>query len=633
MKQKFQNTAKAAVVLQKERNALNRKLTNVELKDNALKAAKARINELNNKLMESNKKANAAIKAAVNKAKENAKSNTAAAVAEAKRVAKVTSGWQMAGKGGLAQKKAVNNALAKRNASNAIRRERENFEQAAREAATAAAARNEALAKAAANRAAANKATTNKAAANEAKAKAARNLAIGQLNAIKADLRTLGVPGVNTNYNVTNTNTLTNIQKKRDDATKVKKDYMGIPIVVGIVNPGAKNGTVNLDSNKYARNKGFDGYIVPGASFTQNNYKNVGGMSPLFDPSYKKSSAILLMGSSGSGKTHFANMIKAYLNGNFKLTSTTYFGGAFMPGPNGNKGFIQSSGDNGQEVAPFGLSHAWTPFNPDSSRVQTVMRYTAQNGSGKTIDLIDMAGNEDVIDLYMSFLPSVKRADAALDIASLLFSLSRSRSISKGTYVPELKITSSTAPGNIIKILRKHGSGLNTLYANLASLGQLSVKAYESKKAALPKGFILQEYAAACYIAARLSEGIYITSTIRTLGEYLNAVKVQKKAGKTTGVSVEGVISRKNIFINRGNATSNFDHIKTVLAKIHSQRAPAYSLANTNGKTVRNLFLSRVSQSDNLALLGVMYAGSDSKKRVLGKKTANTLSRLITINK
>ena len=434
---------------------------------------------------------------------------------------------------------------------------------------------------------------------------------------------------MNTNYSINNATTLNNIQKKRDAATAVKKDYMGIPIVVGIINPGAKNVNVNLDSNKHARNKGFDGYIVPGASFTQNNYKNVGGMSPLFDPNYKKSSAILLMGSSGSGKTHFADMIKAYLNGNFKLTSTTYFGGAFMPGDNGTKGFVQSSGDNKQEVAPFGMSHAWTPFNPDSSRVQTVMRYTAQNGSGKTIELIDMAGNEDVIDLYMSFLPTVQRRNAELEIAQLLFSLSRSRSINKGKYTPLLKVVVK-GPGSILPIFKKHGAGLNNLYANLAAAGQLSVIPY--KKVTPPKGYILQEYAAACYIAARLSEGIYITSTIRTLGEYLNAVKVKKKAGSSNKVSVDSVVSRKNIFINRDNSTSNIDHIKTVLAKIRSTSAPAYSLANTNGKT-QNLFLDRVSKSDNLALLGVMYAGKNTKKRELGKKTANTLSRLITINK
>lgn len=370
----------------------------------------------------------------------------------------------------------------------------------------------------------------------------------------------------------------------------------GAPIVIGIIRPGQANMKIKGLNKTYR--SGFTNGLINnlGMKETANSFRNkVAGDKTSLDAVLASDSAgILLMGASGSGKTVFANNLNTYLK-YLKYThiKSTFIAGAATfnrnkPVSDGVAGFrfeqkqttLNSNNINRERktVSIFGMTHAKTPFNGESSRVQEIKEYKL--GNSKTLYVVDMAGNENIKDLYEAFINHGYKSCSKPSINGCTKSIIRS-----DTEIPQILMAvepDSTAKypkmrenftgrtgskgtsmaTRFMNVMNKHSNSLSSLYDEYYSDEKYGIKQYvtdagnQYKYSAIleksikknysgfdiPRGLkdkyknkpdqVFKEYAMLCYIGARLLEGVYITSTITGMALYLSDVRKNIAAKK-----------------------------------------------------------------------------------------------------
>lgn len=143
--------------------------------------------------------------------------------------------------------------------------------------------------------------------------------------------------------------------------------------------------------------------------------------------------------------------------------------------------------------------------------------------------------------------------------------------------------------------------------------------------------YVLQEVLMAVYIAARLSEGVYITSTIRSMSNYLlNVRSVTKNLSDNKELSNA---NRNTIYRNTFNSiafvpgsgggslrTHGLGQLRNVNKYIKNSNAPAYTLSKTN------LFIERLTKIQNIAIFPVFNVKGSNNK--LSQNTYATVKKL-----
>jgi len=521
-----------------------------------------------------------------------------------------------------------------------------------------------------------------------------------------------------------------------------RDELLGIPMIVAIDNPGGnKNGanirfnygnnanmTVNCNSNKFSNltlpkkiKCIFPTYLKLPAQGNTPIKKIVTAFINKNIPRFQerlqrdKPTTFLLFGASGSGKTHFAeNIFNTFLtNNNFQEAERIYKGGCFTMSVDQSTeqvdpvlGISETSGNRkiGQLSTPYGLTHAWTPFNPDSSRVQTIIKYKTA-GRNNTVDVVDMAGNENVFDLFDAFLPGFEERKYEI-INSMLCSIVRGTA----NQMPHLKLYINKSP-KIAMVVPDEELSIFTLLNDddtrkmLAErYQQIEKQAKKQKKDAIGKQKILplellmnevkgigrgvamfkkylttqhpkkllyldvfptmkqhvwykeasKAYKLLCYVAFRISEGIYITSSMSLMKQYVKSkqyiLKYDKKSNTNSSNRSFSSINNemKNSKINIQNSekvsklamdSSIYSHKLQVTQNDLNQlkRAKAFlttlsqkmnnnevfSLQHINNKiSFSNDFIKYLSTIEQLALMAVLYTGkSGESKRKLASNS------------
>lgn len=288
-------------------------------------------------------------------------------------------------------------------------------------------------------------------------------------------LSTIEASGLNKNSLVKKFKNINgNFNKKYKGLTSYIRVSKGAPIVIGVV-----RGT-NINSYKFANGvvTGL-GVRAPITNF-RNKVVSKTDIDAVFD---SKSAGLLLMGASGSGKTVFAENLERYLTdqGGLKYSKgkTEYISGALafrsmasIGQNNGGFYFEEKAG------AIYGMTHAATPFNKESSRVQTLINYKKGD---KNLTVVDMAGNEDIFELYKAFLAEggavVGRGeDITTEIINLIEGLAKTTG--------SIPIPMSTDYGNMssfFELVAKRKKTFINLYNKYKDYGDLGPNYYLEK--------------------------------------------------------------------------------------------------------------------------------------------------------
>ena len=538
---------------------------------------------------------------------------------------------------------------------------------------------------AAANTAAANKAAANKAAVEEN----ARKKAAAEENARKKALKNkFGTNNYNfikfknANANVVNryvklialrrnfmnaedANSLLNSKEPLMNATQLndmvlktqknRREALGIPIIVGVFNPGMEKTTNHKDMN-FAN--GSIKLTTKQNSLNMNNIieKKIPSLGDIFSTeSNSNNVGIILMGSSGSGKTYFANnLLKGYLveKGYTPLKKKMYYGGAYVNGR-----FVQEKDETGNGATIFntgikGASHcAPTPFNPESSRAQEITTYQ-YGGNGRKIHVIDMAGNEDIMNLYTAY----SKDGSVFNLTRLLSNITEVKGtpvLNLGGTLPVIDIAIKYK-ANLIEIsndgryknsIPKHIYELNknvTLTTGMktdrtdSGFKQMIAKRNDKYKKDLNRAIN-----SLAYITARCSEGVYITSTMRALIQYLKiyrekrnrkeAMNIATGSGSITNsgrVNMDEIMKMMFSIRNKGSlqaakkiqSNGGVMRIKAIVNSVQS--GDPYSLSRSNE------FLEEVATYDNTVLFPLLFSGQNSSKLALATQTYTQMKNL-----
>lgn len=448
------------------------------------------------------------------------------------------------------------------------------------------------------------------------------------------------------------TNSLMNATQLNDmivETQKKRRDALGIPIIVGVFNPGDES-TTNHNGMNFA-----NGSIKLNTGQTLLNMNaiirnSIPSLGDIFSPqSNSKRVGIILMGSSGSGKTYFANkLLKGYLESleYHPSPNKMYYGGAYVNGR-----FVQKKNRNGNDATIFNtgindFDHcAPTPFNPESSRAQEITTY---QGHGRSIHVIDMAGNEDIMDLYTAY----SKDNSRFNLTRLLSNITADN----GTPVLNLKGTLPVIDiavkykAQLIKIsntkryrssIPNHPYDLNKVTLTVRMQGDKQPTAFTTMRSQdWYKKELNRAINSLAYITARCSEGVYITSTMRALIQYLKIYreKRDRKEAMNTAVGLgritnSGLVSNQEIkelfpvsnakakkAILNIQSNSGVKRIKSIVNSIQSE--VPYSLSNSNE------FLEEVATYDNTVLFPLLFSGQNSDKRTLAKQTYGQMINL-----
>ncbi len=458
------------------------------------------------------------------------------------------------------------------------------------------------------------------------------------------------------------------LNKKYKGLTSYIRVSKGAPIVIGVV-----RGT-NTNSYKFA-----NGVVTGlGVEAPITNFRNkVVSRTDIGAVLDSKSAGLLLMGASGSGKTVFAENLERYLTDNndglkYIKGKTEYISGALgfnsiatMGENNGGFHFQEKPG------AIYGMTQAATPFNKESSRVQTLINYKKGD---KNLTVVDMAGNEDIFELYKAFLAEGgtvvgNNKDITTEIINLIEGLAKTDN--------SIPIPMGTDYGNMTSffaLVAKRREAFLKLYKKYEGYGNLGPKFYLKKakkyytlgycktikgpargaKASMrgkemlkgEDGNVLPEVLMAVYIAARLSEGVYITSTIRSMSNYLLNVRSSTKklpANKELSNANRNTIYRNTFnsiaFVSGSSGGSLRAYGETQLQKVNGflkgPNAPAYTFGSliekkTDSKppplTKTNLFIERLTKIQNIAIFPVFNVKGSNNK--LSQNTYATVKKL-----
>ena len=461
-----------------------------------------------------------------------------------------------------------------------------------------------------------------------------------------------------------NANTLTAMIAQTQ---KNRREALGIPIIVGVFNPGKEN-TTNHVGMKFA-----NGSIKLKTGQTSLNMNaiirnSIPSLGDIFSPqSDAKNVGIILMGSSGSGKTYFANdLLKDYLkkSGYTPSTRKIYYGGAYVDGK-----FVQQESSNGNEATIFntgidGFAHcAPTPFNPRSSRAQEITTY---RGHGRNIHVIDMAGNEDILELYTAYTGDGSMFNLTRLLSNIMVNSKRTPNLNIRGKIPIIDIAFKYK-GKLIEMYDEYSSkGMKMPTINY-KLGDTSVRKTLStklngrmKRGALKDGLvgILKGLASKdsvnelnkamnslAYITARCSEGIYITSTMRALIRYLYNYREQDKTKRNRAKAMRNAINGYNVksipmvfndnnirkiegttsaeskkAMNAIGENANIMKLKGIITQVQGNKP--YTLSETNK------FLEEVAKYDNTVLFPLLFSGQNTKKLELAKQTYRQMNKL-----
>ena len=602
---------------------------------------------------------NAFIKASKNKQIANAKANAAKNATEKNAALKAASNAQnqlkllkekMAANKAAANKAAANKAAANKAAANKAAANKAAAEENARKKAAA-----EEEARRKAEEAARKKALTNKFGTSNYNFNKFKNANASVVNryAKLITLRRNFMNATEANSLLKPTNSLMNANQLNAMVVKTQKnrrEALGIPIIVGVFNPGTEN-TTNHNGMNFA-----NGSIKLNTSQTLLNMNaiiqnSIPSLGDIFSTqSNSNNVGIILMGSSGSGKTYFANkLLKGYLEKSGYTPSPTkmYYGGAYLNGR-----LVQQEDNSGNGATIFntgikGASHcAPTPFNPESSRAQEITTY---QGHGRSIHVIDMAGNEDIMKLYTTYSGD----ESSFNLTRLLSNITVTK-----LGQPELKLK-GTLP--VIDIAIKYRKKLISISNNPRYKDSIPNHTYDLKNVTLTAGMetdkrknsfkimrkndtykkeLIRALNSLAYITARCSEGVYITSTMRALIQYLKIYREtrnRKEAMNTaTGLGMvnnSGIANNneiRNMFpvSNRESAKA----VKTIKSNSGVRRTTSIVKSVTSGKPYSlnrsNEFLKEVATYDNTVLFPLLFSGQNDDKRRLAKQTYGQMTNL-----
>ena len=310
-------------------------------------------------------------------------------------------------------------------------------------------------------------------------------------------------------------------------------------------------------------------------------------------------------------------------------------GGKFVKTTDGYD-FTQTPG------SPYRLKIAATPFNDQSSRVQTI--HTFKKGE-KTVLVVDMAGNEDPSVMYRKFMDLPDNVDVSQDIRALLECITTT-----GRDYPILeKSKRYRSPRTILKDYGPRLLKLATGDATFNGPGGKKIS-FESDlseytksglydygplynrglRELIPEKFrwksdkgqgVHLKYAMLCYIAARISEGVYITSTIRAMVKFMlyrknspeNNPTNQAEQASRTGQLTRGI----------GGDTETNKFISTLTKRISSGGESYY--VSLKGEAYTNHFVMKLATMSNIALFPVI-----NNKSELSNATYNAVRALVT---
>lgn len=477
----------------------------------------------------------------------------------------------------------------------------------------------------------------------------------------------------------TEISTLAEGYKKNKKVASLKnsiRTLKGAPIVIGIIRPGQAN--MRIKGLKKTYRSGFTNGLINNLDMkeTANSFRSkVAGDKTSLDAVLASDSAgILLMGASGSGKTVFANNLNTYLKGlTYTHINSTFIAGAAtfnrIKPVDSVAGFrfeqkqktLKSNNINRERktVCIFGMTHAKTPFNGESSRVQEIKEYTL--GNSKTLYVVDMAGNENIKDLYEAFInhgykscrttttngcaknPIISR----VEIPKILMAIKPDDTHK----YPKMRVNFRETTGSTIDtksiatrfmgVIDRHSNSLSSLYDEYYLDEKYGIKQYvndagaayhfstilnESKNSSF-RGFVIpqklknkynnnqdtvfKEYAMLCYIGARLLEGVYITSTITGMALYLSDVRkniaAKKKLNNNSRLDIAKSIFLSNIpYVKIQEGIEN-SSISTATAN-HASGQLTRIISKMDARRLYTLYTNGINGNNNASKKGYMNA-------------------------